>query len=190
MEKPYYSLLPLEARIQLLTEVDFETLQELCQDPLFNKLCHGQRLWELKLEKHFGIVNNVNAKEQYLNLLKEKLNSNLFEFNNNLVKLNENLTGNPIMDEELNDDITKLEEERSESEIQLDEIDYQLSDDWMILANDIDRKQIDKDFKPFNGKRKNIEERRGDKQFVTISFPNRELKEDAYKSLEDKYLFL
>lgn len=60
----YYSILPKEARLQLLIEADYPTILELCQDPLFEDICNSNVLWEEKLKKDFNITSD-NPKDTY-----------------------------------------------------------------------------------------------------------------------------
>lgn len=190
MDKPFYGLLPKEARIELLAQADFSTLRELCQDSLFNDLCYGDRLWELRLEKQFNIKNSSNTKEEYLNLLAEELNLPLARLEEELREWNEGLTDNDFLDKEAEDNIIRLEEEIGEINSQLKEINYLLSNDLMIINTMENKRQLEKDFKPFGGIIKPVYERRGEKEFITFKFPNSELKEEAYQYLKNKYLFV
>lgn len=73
MEQPYYSVLPKEARLQLLVEADYPTILELCQDPLFKDICNSEILWREKLRSEFGLNAIEDAKQEYLDNYSKKL---------------------------------------------------------------------------------------------------------------------
>jgi hypothetical protein len=74
----YYSILPPEARLQLLIEADYFTIKELCQEPIFKTICNSDILWKEKIKREFGKDFNVDlepesSKNKYLKLLRAKL---------------------------------------------------------------------------------------------------------------------
>lgn len=65
MDKPYYSLLPPEARLELLINADYPTILELCNDNLFKDICNSDILWQEKLKREYNIIETKNAKRDY-----------------------------------------------------------------------------------------------------------------------------
>ena len=101
MSKQYYSILPPEARLQLLIEADIGTVLQLCDDEPFKNICDGELLWEERLQREFG-KTSTDPKEEYFKLSKGRLKKE--------IKDNKNKISDIYRDIDENYEILKLKE--------------------------------------------------------------------------------
>lgn len=73
MEQTQFATLPEDVRRQMLVEAPYDVISELCQEPIFKKICNDKQLWQMKLEKEFGITDSRNPKLDYIENLRFKL---------------------------------------------------------------------------------------------------------------------
>lgn len=126
MDKPYYAVLPKEARLQLLIEADYPTILELCQDPLFKDICDGDLLWREKLKREFGLDIIKDAKWEYLKNYRVKLDRLIKVKEYEMEKIDDNIETeleplNIKMEEEIKKIRQKYNSEKANLKMDLEE---------------------------------------------------------------------
>lgn len=215
MNKQYYSVLPKEARLQLLIEADYLTILELCKDPLFKEICNSDVLWEEKLKRDFNINTNKNAKNKYLREYQGKLVKDIEKKEDEIDNISENIEDRlESLNEEEKEEIKKIKEEYKEKrkklrgtlneELGLNEQQKELNKlgkiskqikikiqpgNLYVLKDDNTAKSIKADFAK-NGRQVGLITISKKLNRYKIEFPDSRDAEEAKEEFKDKYTFL